>query len=378
MITSSIRHIPDGARADSDLRFSSQELLINRDSLDNKQRVRLERMAFLNASVPESYDIAISDGHLLQTPCGRGIASVLPDGKFWHIAGGLLAPEPAKAEMIQWLYNLSVNLKKTIAVYNVSSEEAATFQAAGFIVNKFGEEPVVDLCNIDWTGKPFEWVRRQSNFCERAGLHVTEVQGRKEEQRIADTLLQIMHEDLHDRTFDQPLRLLEGQFDPHSLQRRRLFMANSRQGKVEAFLACSPINGGRSWAFESYRKRKDATRGATAFLFRKVIDSLQAEGSECVSLCLVPGRGVNEDRIGKGDWRIQKVLSLWFERLDFVFNAKGQDHFKSRFRPRYVDRYLCVAPENSMRSLWSFLKTTGATKPNWPNLIRQFRRSAST
>ena len=74
---------------------------------------------------------------------------MLPDGKFWHIAGGLLAPEPAKAEMIQWLYNLSVNLKKTIAVYNVSSEEAATFQAAGFIVNKFGEEPVVDLCNID-------------------------------------------------------------------------------------------------------------------------------------------------------------------------------------------------------------------------------------
>ena len=373
MSTFSVNEVVGLSPTAPELRFSSRELLVHRGSLDNKQRLRLERIAYENANVPESYDIAVSDGHLLQTPCGRGIASVLPDGKFWHIAGGLLAPEPAKANMIQWLYDLSVHQKKTIAVYNVAAEEAATFQAAGFVVNKFGEEPVMDLCNVNWSGKVFEWVRRQTNFCERAGLQFAEVQGRKDRQRIADTLMQIMHEDFCDRTYDQPLRLLEGQFDPHFLQRRRLFVAKLPNGQVEAFLAASPMYGGRSWAFESYRKRKDATRGATPFLFRKTIDSLKAEGAECVSLCLVPGRGVNNQHPGKGDWRIQKALSIWFKRLDFLFNVKGQDHFKSRFRPRYVDRYLCVAPQNTTRSLWSFLKTTGATRPNWRNLANQVR-----
>ena len=359
------------------MRFSSHELLINRDRLSSEQRVFLEKMAFQNACVPESYDIAISDGYLLQTPCGQGIASVLPDGRFWHVAGGLLAPEPARADMIQWLFDLSVSQKKTIAVYNVSHEEAATFRAAGFVVNKFGEEPVIDLQSVNWSGKAFEWVRRQSNYCDRAGLAVSEIHAPGDVEGLADTLLEIMAEDFQDRTFDQPLRLLEGQFDPRSLQRRRLFAARSKSGHIEAFLACSPLDCGNSWAFESYRKRKDATRGATAYLFRQVIDQLKVEGCQTVSLCLVPGRGVANGSQESGDWRIQKALSMWFGRLEFLFNAKGQDHFKSRFRPRYVDRFLCVAPQNSVRSLWSFLKTTGATRPNWRNLIRQFRRSRS-
>ena len=357
------------------MRFSSHELLIDRDKLDAVQKAELERMAFQHACVPESYDIAVSAGHLLQTKCGQGIASVLADGRFWHIAGGLLAAEPAKADMIQWLYELSVNQRKTIAVYNVSELEAATFKAAGFVVNKFGEEPVVDLPGGNWNGKPFEWVRRQANFCERAGLAFSEVTEAGNDRPIAGTLLEIMHEDLQDRTFSQPLRLLEGQFNPFLLQRRRLFLATAASGRVEGFLACSPINGGHSWAFETYRKRKDATRGTTAYLFKSAMDTLRAEGVETVSLCLVPGRRVGLSSLGAGDWQIQKSLSLWYERLEFVFNAKGQDHFKSRFRPRYEDRYLCVAPANSVRSLWSFLKTTGATQPSWKNLASQFWKS---
>jgi len=277
--------------------------------------------------------------------------------------------------MIDWLKDLSIEEQNTIAVYNVSAEEALAFRAAGFVVNKLGEEPVIDLGDVDWRGKQFEWVRRQANYCERAGLHIEEVVSRKNQQRLASTLLDIMQEDLRDRTLNRPLRLLEGEFAPHALQRRRLFVArNERDHKVEAFLACTPIQGGHHWAFETYRKRRNATRGATAFLFKSVIDELQAEGADQVSLCLVPGRGVNKDEIGEGDWYIQKALSLWFDRLGFLFNAQGQDHFKSRFRPRYLNRYLCVAPKCSVGSFWSFLKVTGALKPNVPNLIRQLRR----
>lgn len=355
--------------------LSDDGLPVAVQGLAGAQKERLESLAFEYASVPESYDLATSTDYVLESPCGRGVASVLVDGSYWHIAGGLLAPESVRPQMIRWLSQLAIQHSKTVAVYNVSEDDARQFHEAGFVVNKFGEEPVLDIGQADWSGRKFEWVRRQSNFCIRAGIEITEVSCKNEQQQLADTLLEILSDDFSGRTYDQPLKLLEGEFDPSCLLRRRLFIArSSASGAVVAFIACSPLDGGKSWAFETYRKRKNATRGVTAYLFRAAVDQLQKEGVRKISLCLVPGRNVSAGSIGRGDWRIEKLLSLWYRKLDFVFNAQGQDYFKSRFRPRYIDRYVCVSPRTTSLSIWSFLKTAGALKPNWRNLIQQTGR----
>jgi hypothetical protein len=94
----------------------------------------------------------------------------------------------------------------------------------------------------------------------------------------------ILNEDLSGRTFDRPLRLLEGEFNPHVLHRRRLFVARKKNDEtIEAFLACSPVRGGRSWAFETYRKKQNSTRGVTTYLFRSAMDQLRSEGVEQIS-----------------------------------------------------------------------------------------------
>lgn len=333
--------------------------------------------------MPESYDIAVSEGKVIQMPCGGGVASVLEDGRFWHIAGGLLADEATKPKMAHWLAGLSEQQNKTIAVYNVNRHDAGLLQDEGFIVNKFGEEPVLNPQQQTWSGRRFEWVRRQSNYCQRAGVQVEEISAADQQAELGDTLLEIMNDDLSGRTFDKPLRLLEGQFHPHQLQRRRLFVARRRDDHyIEGFLACSPLHGGRGWAFETYRKRTESTRGLTAHLFRSVCDQLKAEGVERVSLCLVPGRNVTQSAFEAADGRLRWLLEAWYGKLGILFNAKGQDHFKSRFRPTYEDRYLCVNPGSTVSSILSFLRTSGALKANWWNLSRQtwnatFRRRRS-
>ena len=348
------------------------QLLVCRQQLSEPHRQRLEHLAWERASVPESYDIAVSEGKVIQMPCGGGVASVLEDGRFWHIAGGLLADEATKPKMAHWLAGLSEQQNKTIAVYNVNRHDAALLQDEGFIVNKFGEEPVLNPQQQTWSGRRFEWVRRQSNFCRRAGVVVEEIAAADQQAELGDTLLEIMNDDLSGRTFDKPLRLLEGQFHPHQLQRRRLFVARrADDDDIEGFLACSPLHGGRGWAFETYRKRSESTRGLTAHLFRSVCDQLKAEGVERVSLCLVPGRNVAQSAFPTDDGRLRWLLEAWYGRLGILFNAKGQDHFKSRFRPNYEDRYLCVNPGSTVFSILSFLRTSGALKANWWNLSRQ-------
>jgi phosphatidylglycerol lysyltransferase len=130
------------------------------------------------------------------------------------------------------------------------------------------------------------------------------------------------------------------------------------------------MNNGNTWAFETYRKRQDAPRGTIPFLFRHVIDRLQADGVRHVSLCLVPGRGLEFNAKHPSSKMVSFAMSLWYKRLNFLFNTKGQDYFKSRFRPRYADRYICVTPNTTIRSMVSFLVATGGIKPHVGNLIR--------
>ncbi len=342
-----------------------------RSELTEPERAELDRLAYTFGSAPESYDILISDGSFLKTPCETGVFSVLAHRHFWHIAGGMIAPDDLKPQMVNWLKEIARKARRTIAVYSIRPEEVGLFQEAGFEINKLGEEPLLDLGDITWKGKDFEWVRRQTNFCKRSGLVVVEAVDEKLKHDLAGELIDIMHEDLQGRTYSHPLRLLEGEFDPKALYRRRLFLArNSETGRIEGFLACSPMQAGRRWAFETYRKRKDAPRGTVPFLFREVIDLLQAEGVEQVSLCLVPGKNTEQPFDKSGSWMARWALSLWYKRLNFLFNTQGQNYFKTRFRPRFVDRYICVTPYTTPLSISSFLYTMGAYSPHLGNTLR--------
>ena len=110
-----------------------------RSLLNAEERAHLERFAFEHSTSAESYDIVVSDGSYLETPCKSGMISVLPHGRFWHASGSLVAPDEFKPEMVRWLKQVCASQKKTLAVYSVGAEEAPLFVDAGFEVSKFGE-----------------------------------------------------------------------------------------------------------------------------------------------------------------------------------------------------------------------------------------------
>jgi phosphatidylglycerol lysyltransferase len=169
--------------------------------------------------------------------------------------------------------------------------------------------------------------------------------------------------------------MLEGRLMPDHLYRRRLFVAQHEGSSgIEAFLVCNPYCNGREWGFEIYRRRRNATRGVMPYLMRSVIDQLQSEGDRRVSLCVVPGKGARQTRTGSDHWLIRQLLGLWYERLNFLFNVKGQEHYKSRFRPTMRDRYICVSRRSSAWSISSFLWTVGAGNNSPTNVLRAARR----
>ncbi|MFV0445898.1 MAG: phosphatidylglycerol lysyltransferase domain-containing protein [Planctomycetaceae bacterium] len=349
-----------------------------RSSLSAEERRAVEHLAYQYGEAAESYLIVEPDEEVLLLPNLAGAAAIVRGGceKFINVPGGMLAPtDDAKLELLLALRNQVSTKVKVVNCYSVLDKDIPLYERAGYQINKFGEEPVLELGDIDWKGKPYEWLRRQQHYCERNGVMCEEVDrtttAPEEWEVLKAQMFTVHRDDLRDRPYPHELLLLEGRLMPDFLGRRRLFVARNRNSPtIEAFLIANPMRGGQEWGFESYRRRRDATRGVMAYLMKSTIDKLQQEGVEQVDFCVVPGAGTREKSHPSESRLVQRAVDLWYRRLDFLMGFQGQEYFKSRFRPRMINRYVCAAPHATMGSIMSFLRMTGAFSPSYTNVMK--------
>jgi phosphatidylglycerol lysyltransferase len=305
----------------------------------------------------------------------RGCASYVPWGRHWHVSGGLLAPDDHKETLLSELVAHAQRQKLSLSFYNIVHENVPLFLKFGFQRTKWGEEAIVDLEGCTWGGKPYEWVRRQTNFCRRHGLTVTECLRDKMTpaawHKLMVELCHLAAAPLADKPQAAEIRFLDGQFDPRNLGRKRIFVARTQntESRVEAFLACNPCEDGAKWVFEMYRHRADSVRGAMPFLMHQTMQILQAEGVRHVSLCLIPGRGCQQPLFDDSSLA-RRGLVLGSTYFSFIFDSPGMYHFKSRFRPRFEDRYICAWPKFTLSTAWTFVRVLGVLDVDVVKLIR--------
>ncbi|HEX3314399.1 MAG TPA: DUF2156 domain-containing protein [Gemmataceae bacterium] len=339
-----------------------------------------ERLAFEHGEYAESY-LAIEPERYCYLSADRQAAvSIVPAGRYLHIAGGILAAPTRRPQMITALAEHARRTGKVVAFYAVGEQDRPFFEAAGWEVSKFGEDTDLDLNTLRWSGKPYEWVRRQFNFCQRAGLRSREIvpQELSEDnwREVKIVLFEILREDLKDRVYSDEMGLLVGKLQPDNLGRRRLFVAeNEKTATIEGFLIVNPMRGGRGWAVESYRKRNSATRGAIPFLMKAAIDQLQSEGAEHVSLCMLLFKDTANFENNQSGGFLHWWLAFGQRIADKLYSANGMIHFKTRFRPTLSNIYLCVTPKTSLFLTLSFLYHVGAFSFSLRNVAKSILRS---
>lgn len=295
---------------------------------------------------------------------GEGLISYTRRGRYVLVGGGLIAPDDHKPQLLQEFNEFLREKKLRSAFHNIGDHELPLFREHGYQVTKWGEEPVVDLGNITWGGKAYEWVRRQTNYCRRHGLQAFEVPHNEltpeQWSRTLEEMLEVGAESLADKPQNREMQFFEGRIGDHEVGLRRVFIVRSEEGlgRIEGFMVCTPMRGGTMWATELYRRRADAVRGTMAFLFHHVIQQFQDEGIQRVGLCLDPAL-----RCGTklpGDSAMVRLGMTWGEAwLGCVFDVAGLRHFKSRFRPRYENRYVCVQPRVTIGSLLAWARVCG-------------------
>ena len=186
-------------------------------------------------------------------------------------------------------------------------------------------------------------------------------------RRMAE-LVQVSGMFLAGKPQSREMRFLQGVFDPRRLGKKRVFVARNRDcGRIEGFVACNPC-GGRTWVMETCRQRPDAVRGTTAFIMHQAMRQFQAEGAVRVSLCLLPGLRCRQSLPGDSAM-VRWGLAIGTGRFNPAFETAGAYHFKSRFRPHFESRYLCVRPRMTLGTAMAFIRLLGVMKLDPRKLI---------
>lgn len=335
---------------------------------------RLEELAYLHGQAYDSYLSTEGQFEKFWSSDHQGVIAYAKVGRYLHVQGGLLAPVESRSLLLKEFFEFVERSGLVATFYNIGEDDLPLFRERGFQVTKWGEEPILDLKSITWAGHEFEWVRRQANYCRRQQCVVTECDRDdytvEEWNELMDQVRGIAAECLSTKPQRGDVRFFNGQVDPPSWDRRRLFVARSDHGagRIEGFLICLPFDSGRQWSIETYRHRLDAPRGIVPFMIHQAVESLKLEGIDAVSLCLCPA--VRYEKLAGDSWIIRRCLQFGFNYAAAFFDMPGEYHFKSRFRPRFVRRFICHWPRASVGSMWSTVKLSAALDLDWGKLLQ--------
>jgi phosphatidylglycerol lysyltransferase len=333
-------------------------------------------MAYEHGQVYDSYLAVESEREWFWSADRRGVLSYVRLGRQVKVGGGLLAPADARETLLREFLEMCGRRKWSVAFFTITDEDVALFQSLGCVVTKWGEDPIVDLADWSSRGKSYEWLRRQENYCRRRDAVCTEwlplAASPDELHETFAEIEEVSREWLADKPQARPLGFFNGEPDFGHLSRQRVFLvrADGGQGRLEAFVFASPFQGGEMWALDVYRHRTDAVRGAVAFAMLHALRELQASGVRAVSLCMVATLGC--DATGhEGKTIVTRLLAFGGRCLSPMFDLAGMYHFKSRFRPRFEPRYLCVWPRASLMNTLTNFYLTGVTNFSIRKVVRR-------
>jgi phosphatidylglycerol lysyltransferase len=317
----------------------------------------LEHYAYEYGESYDSYLAIEDDRQYFWSRRRRGVIGFVRWRRTLNILGGLLAPPQHVEDLLTEFLEFARLNSLTVNFINIGRDQAKLFRRHGFKINKCGEELIVRLDRVNWQGKPFEWLRRQENYCVRRHLRVEEIDPTSDPEYYRDHIVpeleEVNREHVAGTVHGRELVFFEGRFDPWSLRRRRLFVTTDA-GRIVAFVICNPALSGDMWAIEMYRRRADAPRGVIPYSMLQVLRQLKDEGVPYGSLSSVPfircGPPIKND-----DLRFQGACQFFWWGMNWLFDVRGIYHFKTRFRPDSRELYMATYPRMTLESMFSLV-----------------------
>jgi phosphatidylglycerol lysyltransferase len=216
------------------------------------------------------------------------------------------------------------------------------FKALGLHCMKIGEEALLDLEGLSFSGKRWQDVRTALHRLPREGYSAQwydvarDPQGWLPElQRISNAWLALQHGG------EMGFTLGTWELALRYAHEQRMLVLLDGAGRPVAFMTFIPcfVPGG-GWSLDLMRKAGTLPPGSMEFLLATAILHFQAEGCALLSLSLAPLADITPDDSSDTPEVVERARQLIFEHFGLTYNFKGLQQFKAKFSPRWEARYL--------------------------------------
>ena len=233
------------------------------------------------------------------------------------------------------------------AFYQVLDSGVDTYRAAGLQALKIGEEAMIDLPSFTLSGKRIANVRHCVTHVERAGLRAEFYPHGVEDEATLSGLAAVSAAWLGARSGRGEMGFSMGSFTRDGMRTACVALARDTSGRVCAFITFRPVGSG-GMVLDLMRRDSTDPSGTMDFLIARALEGLCAAGFAFASLSLAPLAGVAED--GRHP-RVERLLSMLYERGNSLYRYKSLYNFKRKFAPRWQARYLLYP-----RGVWNLLR----------------------
>jgi phosphatidylglycerol lysyltransferase len=225
------------------------------------------------------------------------------------------------------------------AFYQVDLERA--YREATFTLVPIGSEALVQTQTFGLEGKERRDLRYAVKRCDKEGVRTTFLSGPDAMAEHSQQLHELSARWLQRRRgpeLSYSLGTLSTLTDPDIT----VGLAFAPDGRLEAFVSWLPVPARKAWTLDLMRRRPDSIYGVMETLIVRSIEEAARGGVDEVSLGVAPRVIASGDTSDPAD----RALRAMYWGLDRFQRTRSLYHFKSKFSPRWEDRYL-AAPNAS-------------------------------
>ncbi len=224
--------------------------------------------------------------------------------------------------------------------YAVTESTKNLLGQRGYQAISVGEDTVIPLEDLAFTGKSWQSVRSSLNRARKDGITMHVIHLGSTSIGLQDQLQTIAKGWSDDKSLPEmgfTLGTLTEAADPEV----RMHLAIDSEGTVHGMSSWMPVyrNGKiTGWTIDIMQRRlhESAMAGVMEYLIAESALVFKQEGYECISLSAAP-----LSREGKANGPVERLLDTVAERMEPYYGFKSLYRFKQKFQPRHEPLYLC-------------------------------------
>ncbi|MBM7414511.1 lysylphosphatidylglycerol synthetase-like protein (DUF2156 family) [Rhodococcus sp. PvP016] len=242
--------------------------------------------------------------------------------------------------------------------YSVTPDVAAITGALGWESIQVGEETVLPLADLAFTGKKFQDVRTAVNRAKKAGVEAEWISFPTAPLAITDQITAISEEWVADKGMPE-MGFTLGGLDEVDDPQVRCLIAVDEQRTVHGITSWMPVYRDGvvvGWTLDFMRRRSEGFRPAMEFLIASAALSLQEEGAQFLSLSGAPLAKVGDPtedtaQTSTLSGMLERLLDVVGRTLEPVYGFRSLLAFKSKFQPVYEPMYMTFPDPAALPSI---------------------------